>query len=49
MLDNITKDSRERYKQIIDNSPDAVIIIVDNKIALANNEACICLQRFMMI
>lgn len=40
MLDKITKDSRERYKQIIDNAPDAVIIIVDNKIALANNEAC---------
>ncbi|WP_297428246.1 PAS domain S-box protein [Clostridium sp.] len=40
ILDKILKDSKERYKQIITNSPDAVVIIVDNIIALANNEAC---------
>jgi|GEM_PF-1314838 len=40
ILDKILKDSKERYKQIINSSPDAVVIIVDNKIVLANNETC---------
>lgn len=39
-LDKILKDSKEKYKQILNNSPDAIIIIVYNKIVLANYEAC---------
>jgi len=40
ILDKILKDSEERYKQILNSSPDAMIIIVDNRIVLANYEAC---------
>ena len=40
ILDKILKDSKEKYKQILNNSPDAIFIIVDNKIVLANYEAC---------
>jgi len=40
ILDKILKDSKEKYKQILNNSPDAILIIVDNKIALVNYEAC---------
>ncbi|CAI3248790.1 hypothetical protein CNEO2_60073 [Clostridium neonatale] len=40
MLDKLLKDSKERYKQIINASPDALLIIVDNKIVLANYETC---------
>lgn len=39
-LDKILKDSKEKYKQILNNSPDPILIIVDNKIVLANYEAC---------
>lgn len=39
MLDNIIKESEERYRQIINASPDAMIITEDSKIALANSEA----------
>lgn len=39
-LEKILKDSKEKYKQILNNSPDAILIIVDNKIVLANYEAC---------
>ena len=39
-LDKILQDSKEKYKQILNNSPDAIVIIVDNKIVLANYEAC---------
>ncbi|WP_160686517.1 SpoIIE family protein phosphatase [Clostridium sp. C2-6-12] len=39
-LDKILKDSKEKYKQILNNSPDAILIIVDNKIVLVNYEAC---------
>lgn len=40
ILDKLLKDGKERYKQILNNSPDAIVIIVDNKIVLANNQAC---------
>ncbi len=40
MLDKLLTDSKERYKQILNASPNAVLIIVDNKIVLANYEAC---------
>jgi len=40
ILDKILKDSKEKYKQILNNSPEAIVIIVDNKIVLANYEAC---------
>lgn len=40
ILDKLLKDGKERYKQILNSSPDAVVIIVDNLIALANYEAC---------
>lgn len=45
ILDKILKDSKEKYKQILNNSPDAILIIVDNKIVLANYEACNLLRR----
>jgi len=40
ILNKILKDSKERYKQILNSSPDPMVIIVDNKIVLANYEAC---------
>ena len=40
ILNKILQDSEERYKQIINNFLDPVVIIVDNKIVLANQEAC---------
>lgn len=39
ILDNILKESKERYRQIINACPEAMIIIEDSKIVLANNEA----------
>jgi PAS domain S-box-containing protein len=40
ILDKILKDSNEKYRQIINSSPDAMAIVVDNKIVLANYELC---------
>lgn len=40
ILNKLLKDGKERYKQILNNSPDAIVIIVDNKIVLANSQAC---------
>lgn len=40
VLDKILKDSKEKYKQILDNSSEAMVIIVDNKIVLVNYKAC---------
>lgn len=39
ILDKIRKESEDRYKQVINSIPDAVVIIVDNLIVLANQEA----------
>jgi PAS domain S-box-containing protein len=39
ILDKICKENGDRYKQIINSIPDAVVIIVDNLIVLANQEA----------
>lgn len=38
-LSKILKNDKEKYKQIINSSPDALMIIVDNKIDVVNNEA----------
>lgn len=38
-LENSLKESEERYRKIVDLSPDAIIITVHNKIVLANKEA----------
>lgn len=38
-LDNVLKESEEGYRQIVDLSPDAMIITVDNKIVLTNKQA----------
>ncbi len=38
-LEDILKESEERYRQIVDISPDAIIITVDGEIVLANKEA----------
>ncbi|CAH2213057.1 SpoIIE family protein phosphatase [Tepidibacter aestuarii] len=38
-LENILKESEERYRQIVDISPDAIIITVDGELVLANKEA----------
>lgn len=38
-LETILKNDKERYKQILNTSPDALLIIVDNKIEIANSEA----------
>ncbi|MBE6070562.1 MAG: PAS domain S-box protein [Clostridium butyricum] len=40
ILDKLLADSKERYKQAINAAPDSLFIIVDNKIVLANYEAC---------
>ena len=40
ILVNTIKESEERYRKIVNLSPEAIIIIVDNKIVLANNQAC---------
>lgn len=39
VIDKLLKDDKDRYEQILNNSPDALLIIVDNKIVLANKEA----------
>jgi len=38
-LENSLKESEERYRKIINLSPDAIVIVVDQKIAFANKEA----------
>ncbi|MEJ8553175.1 SpoIIE family protein phosphatase [Tepidibacter sp. Z1-5] len=38
-FENILKESEERYRQIVDISPDAIIITVGGEIVLANKEA----------
>lgn len=40
MLENILKESEERYRQIINFSPEAMLIVEDNKVVLANNQLC---------
>ena len=39
ILDKMLIESKDRYRQVIDSIPDAVVIIVDNIIVLANQEA----------
>lgn len=39
ILYNILNDSKNKYEEVISNSPEAIVIIEDNTIALANNEA----------
>ncbi|SHH02554.1 SpoIIE family protein phosphatase [Tepidibacter thalassicus] len=39
ILENVLKESEERYRKIVDISPDAIIITVDGEIVLANKEA----------
>ena len=36
--DVLIKNDKDRYKQILDSFPDALMIVVDNKIELANNK-----------
>jgi len=38
-LENILKENEERYRQIVNLLPDAIVITVDGKISLANKEA----------
>ncbi|KZL92460.1 SpoIIE family protein phosphatase [Clostridium magnum] len=40
ILANTIKESEERYRKIVNLSPEAIIITVDDKIVLANNQAC---------
>lgn len=40
MLENTLKESQERYRKIVNLSPEAIFILVDNKIVLANNQVC---------
>ena len=44
ILDITLEDTKEKYKQIFNNFQDAVAIIVDNKIVLANNAACTAIR-----
>lgn len=39
LLDNLLKESEEKYRKIVDHSPQALIIICENKLVLANDEA----------
>lgn len=38
-LENILRESEESYRQIVDLSPDVIIITIDDKIVLANKQA----------
>ncbi|MFT8349338.1 SpoIIE family protein phosphatase [Clostridium saccharoperbutylacetonicum] len=40
ILHKILEENEDRYKQVINSIPDAVVIIVDNIIVLGNREAC---------
>lgn len=40
ILVNTIKESEERYRKIVNLSPEAIIITVGDKIVLANNQAC---------
>ncbi|BCZ44889.1 hypothetical protein psyc5s11_09560 [Clostridium gelidum] len=40
ILHKMLKENEDRYKQVINSMPDAVVIIVDNIIVLGNIEAC---------
>ncbi|ADK13373.1 PAS domain S-box protein [Clostridium ljungdahlii] len=40
ILANTIRESEERYRKIINLSPEAIIITVDSKIVLANHKAC---------
>lgn len=40
VLNNLLKESEKKYHTIVDDFPDAVIVIQDNKVALVNDEAC---------
>lgn len=40
ILVNTIKESEERYRKIVDLSPEAIVITVENKIVLANHQAC---------
>jgi sigma-B regulation protein RsbU (phosphoserine phosphatase) len=40
ILANTIKESEERYRKIVNLSPEAIIIVVDNRIVLANHQAC---------
>lgn len=40
ILVNTIKESEERYRKIVNLSPEAIVITVGDKIALANNQAC---------
>lgn len=39
ILENILEESERKYRHIVDLSPDAIVIIVDGKIMLANDKA----------
>lgn len=39
IIDTVLKESKDRYKQIVNRFPYPTVIVVDNKIVLANNEA----------
>lgn len=40
ILDKLLEDSKKKYKQIMNNLSDALIIIIDGRIVFANNEVC---------
>ncbi|WP_411681526.1 PAS domain S-box protein [Clostridium thailandense] len=40
ILVNTIKESEERYRKIVDLSPEAIVIAVENKIVLVNHQAC---------
>lgn len=40
ILVNTLKESEERYRNIVDLSPEAIVITVDSKIVLANHQCC---------
>jgi len=39
ILDNLLKESEQKYRRIVDLSPDAIIIVYEEKVVLANAEA----------
>ncbi|NMM64753.1 PAS domain S-box protein [Clostridium sp. P21] len=40
IMANTVKESEERYRKIVNLSPEAIVIVVDNRIVLTNHQAC---------
>lgn len=44
IIEESLKESEEKYRTLMDNSPDAIVVYIENKIVYVNNE-CVCLMK----